>query len=125
MSNLSKIIKGKRYNTASAALIVTQIYQKSGMEERLYRKKTGEYFLFQHGEFCGDKILPLTEETAYRWAESQFGPEYAKRMLCDSNKAISHLSFRVSHSEAEKLKQYALKHNKSQLTVIKDFISTL
>ena len=95
-------IKGKRYNTASAGIdCYADLSEVRNGGTALPKEKPANIFLFQHGEFCGDKILPLTEETAYRWAESQFGPEYAKRMLCDSNKAISHLSFRVSHTEAE------------------------
>ena len=37
--SMAKIIKGKRYNTESAALIITHENTLQEWEERLYRKK--------------------------------------------------------------------------------------
>ena len=123
--SMAKIIKGKRYNTESASLLVSHENPLRGQEERLYRKKTGEYFLLYIDYITGERIAPLTAETLKQWAISRCGPDFYTQMLDSPPDTISHLSFRVSHSEAEKLKQYALKHNKSQLTVIRDFISAL
>ena len=84
---MKKIINGKRYDTDTAknvgywcANITDGIYR---IEETLFRKKTGEYFLFASGgprtkcasctetgaPCSGEKIIPLSEETAREWAE--------------------------------------------------------
>lgn len=123
--SMAKIIKGKRYNTESAALIITHENTLQEWEERLYRKKTGEYFLLYTDSIIGDKITPLTANSLKQWVISRVGQDFYTQMFDSPPDTISHLSFRVTHSEAEKLKQYALKHNKSQLTVIRDFISAL
>lgn len=84
---MKKIINGKKYNTDTAVIIG---YHSNGyysnnfnyVEESLYRKKTGEFFL--HGEGgamtkyakssgdnwgYGEMIIPLTEQEARSWAE--------------------------------------------------------
>lgn len=132
--SMARIIKGKRYNTASAVSVgewrnydIKETTLPNVLHyENLYRKKTGEYFLF-YLIGVASVILPLSEEAARTWAKEKlsdydYRAEFERVPLEES---ISHLSFRVSHTEAEKLKQYALKHNKSQLTVIKDFLKTL
>lgn len=92
---MKRIINGKKYNTETATEVG---YASSGLsyrdfgwwEERLYRKRTGEFFL--HGEggpmtnyakycgdcrACGEDILPMTEEQAKMWAERHLdGDEY-------------------------------------------------
>ena len=85
--NMEKIINGRRYNTDTAKLVgywctdVTDGLDR--IEESLYRKKTGEFFLFgvggprtkyagwtDTGNLCsGEKIIPLSEEAAREWAE--------------------------------------------------------
>ena len=87
---MKKIINGKKYDTETAEAVAS--WSNAGswrdfrhMEEVLYRKKTGEYFL--HGEggpmtkYCqsdgtgcctgGDLITPMTEEEAREWAEKR------------------------------------------------------
>lgn len=85
---MKKIIDGKKYDTETATRV--GFYSNYGswrdfdhFEETLYRKKTGEHFLFGEGgpatkysESCGDnsfsggcRIIPLTEEKAKAWAE--------------------------------------------------------
>lgn len=85
---MKKIINGKLYDTDTAKQIDTMYHGDSPSDfryyaERLYKKRTGEYFL--HGEggpmtqyavSCGqnqwrggEKIIPLTYEAAKKWAE--------------------------------------------------------
>ena len=136
--SMAKIIKGKRYNTGSA-IAVGYWYSKFPNDcytETLYRKKTGEYFLHRTGNNLGytadgaschgELIIPLSNEVARQWAKEKISADGYEMEFGDKpSDSISHLSFRVSHTEAEKLKQYALKHNKSQLTVVRDYIKTL
>ncbi len=85
---MKKIINGKVYDTDKAKELGT--YANAGswrdfshLEETLYRKKTGEYFL--HGEggpatkyakavdqnswSGGERIMPMTYDEAREWAE--------------------------------------------------------
>ncbi|MDD6667772.1 MAG: hypothetical protein PUE58_07465 [Lachnospiraceae bacterium] len=85
---MKKIINGKMYNTETANCVG---YWENGYgcgdfqyaEERLYRKRTGEFFI--HGEggamtqyaesdgdaYCGgEKIIPISEDEAKEWAEN-------------------------------------------------------
>lgn len=91
---MKKIIGGKLYNTDTARLVGE--WSNAGdwrdfghMEEALYQKKTGEFFL--HGEggpaskyaeqtgqnswTGGEKIIPLSYETARQWAEDHLTAE--------------------------------------------------
>ncbi len=84
---MKKIINGKKYDTDTAKFLG---YWTNGLggdfrhvREELYRKKTGEYFLYGLGgpmskyascvsQNCwggGEQITPLTEEKAKKWAE--------------------------------------------------------
>ena len=85
---MKKIINGKMYNTETAELL--DVYWNGlsrsdfrFVEEYLYLKKTGEYFLYCRGggmtpyaSHCGnvkrygEKIIPfVNEEAARNWAE--------------------------------------------------------
>ena len=94
---MKKIIKGKMYNTETAEM-VGKMWESSPRDfsfyrEKLYRKKTGEFFLYGEGgpaskyaercglnEWCGgSKIMPFTEEEAREWAERELtADEYIK-----------------------------------------------
>ena len=83
---MKKIINGKRYDTETAEEIgfwrtERSVTDFSYCEETLYRKRTGEFFLYGEGgpgspyanEACGmmgagEAIVPLTEEEAKTWA---------------------------------------------------------
>lgn len=85
---MKKIINGKMYNTETAKVLGTA-YSSAAVnsfeywEETLYKKKTGEYFLYGHGGAAsqyarrvdenswsdGDGFTPLTESGAKIWAE--------------------------------------------------------
>lgn len=86
----SKVIKGKMYNTKTATRVG---YWDNGLfsndcwfeDEELFRKKTGEYFLWVRilsGElsFCNYQdpqrgIIPLSEDQAKEWAELRLDGE--------------------------------------------------
>lgn len=98
---MRKIIDGKSYDTGTAAEVGHMSYGSTSdfryFEETLYKKRTGEYFLYGYGHAmshyakqleqnswgAGEKIVPLTYEAAQRWAEenldadgyeAEFGP---------------------------------------------------
>ena len=86
---IKKIINGKMYNTETATELgefwnglSTNDFRN--LSETLYRKKSGEFFLYGQGgamtEYSrpvgnmtcgGEKIIPFTEEQAKRWAEER------------------------------------------------------
>ncbi len=84
---MRQIINGKLYNTKTAERCGIDSYSSDGYfshwSEELYRKKTGEYFLYGEGgpnsrysrscgqnAWCGgEKIIPMTEAEARDWAE--------------------------------------------------------
>lgn len=91
---MKKIIDGKMYNTETA----TEIHHFNNglpysdfnyLEESLYKKKTGEFFLAGNGgamtkyaHHCADRtscggegIFPLTEDRAKLWAEKHMTTE--------------------------------------------------
>lgn len=84
---MKKIINGKKYDTDTATMMLEWRNNQSGFRycyEALYRKKTGEYFLFGEGGAMtryyksvgdntytgGNAITPMTEKEAREWAES-------------------------------------------------------
>jgi len=83
---MKKILKGKRYDTDTAKLLGEYSAHPGSFDyisEELYRKQTGEYFLYgeggarskyaEHVEQStwgpGEAIIPLTPEAAMQWAE--------------------------------------------------------
>mgnify|MGYP000083951940 CR=1 FL=1 len=99
---MKKIINGKRYNTETAMLLYEYVsdYSRSDgnyYKESLYKKRTGEYFLFGEGgglspyaEYLsgygcytyGYDIRPLSFKEAQKWAEDHMEvEEYDKIFL--------------------------------------------
>lgn len=93
---MKKIIDGRLYNTETAKLVGdcdldVAANDFSWYGEELYRKKTGEYFIFGEGNAAsryaehaygmwqaGKAIIPLTFEQARDWAEEHLtADEYA------------------------------------------------
>lgn len=87
---MKKIINGKMYNTETAKKMGNYWNGRptndfSYVEEVLYKKKTGEFFLYGEGgpmtkySYCVDgssisgtwEIIPLTEAKAKSWAEQR------------------------------------------------------
>lgn len=89
---MKKIINGKVYDTQKAERVGqwnNGLTSFDWCEEALYRKRTGEFFLFGQGgarsryaKSCGDnewsggdKIIPLSYESAQKWAEDRLNAE--------------------------------------------------
>lgn len=122
---MKKIINGKVYNTATAELIGTwsspsAVNDFSHFDESLYRKRTGEFFLFgqggpasryavqveQHGWNIGSKIIPLTWENARDWAEDHLEAEKYEEtfgeVAKDDSRVVVTLSLPTSSLELAK-----------------------
>lgn len=85
---MKKVINGRMYNTETAVSLGEWSNGRGrrdfrGVEETLYRKRSGEYFIggwggsmteyarpaYGGGTCGGEKIFPLTYEAAREWAE--------------------------------------------------------
>ena len=95
---MKKVIDGKRYDTTTATAVGYYSNDLSHRdfkwcEETLYRKRTGEFFLYGAGGALsphaqaypndgygdGETITPMTETTARRWGELRLDyDEYVK-----------------------------------------------
>ncbi len=136
---MDKIINKKRYNTKTAKLIGTG-YSGSPRndyhywEEQLYRKQTGEYFLYGWGnaasryseavgqnEWKGsEKIQPLTYEAARRWAEKHMeAEEYLEHFEADpEDLELTRQSVIMMTQLNAKLRGYAEQSEKSISEVV-------
>jgi hypothetical protein len=90
---MKRIINGKKYDTDTAKNLGSAGYSHPGdfafWSERLYRKRTGEYFLHGIGGAMskyarriglnewsgGEEIIPLSLEEAQKWAEKHLEVE--------------------------------------------------
>lgn len=92
---MKKIINGRRYDTDTAKAVGSDsnglgVRDFGNWQEILYRKTTGEFFLYGHGGpaskyaapcghgwTSGERIIPYTLEEAKEWAEEHLtGDEY-------------------------------------------------
>lgn len=90
---MKKIIDGKTYNTETAKVVSVwrngEYGNMSYVEETLYKKKTGEYFLYGESGAVGKyakkvgcnnwsdsaAIIPFTEDQAKEWLEEHGSAE--------------------------------------------------
>lgn len=91
---MKKIINGKKYDTETATRVGywDSDYSRNDFnwyEEILFRKRTGEYFLYGNGNamspYCrsvdyntwceGERITPMSESSAREWAENKLSCE--------------------------------------------------
>lgn len=79
---MNKIINNRKYDTNTAKEIFRCAFL-DGSSVTLYRKKTGEFFMYYWGSLNGERIKPLTEDEAKDWVadkmdadayEELFGP---------------------------------------------------
>jgi hypothetical protein len=141
---MKKIINGKVYDTETAKRVAVY-YASCGRsdfhyyEEELYRKKTGEFFLYGSGnaaspysercgqnEWCGgEKIVPLTFAEAQKWAEEHLdGDEYCAIFgEPDEDDEDVMLCVRVSPAASAKLKQEASKRGMTQSALLNLWIT--
>lgn len=128
---MKKVIDGKRYDTDTAKKLAYDSYSNprdfNHWVEELYRKNTGEFFLYGTGgpmsryavstgqnEWSGgEKIIPLTTEAAQAWAEKHLSAdEYEAIFGAVAEEAIEKktCSFSLTAATIEKIKRGAAEH---------------
>lgn len=133
---MKKVINKKRYDTDTAEKLA--YYTNNGddrdlywIAETLYRKTTGEYFLYGEGNAgsCyavhsgqnswsgGEQIIPLTYDDATEWAEKHLdGEEYEAifgAVEDDGNGEKTRVTLTLPTAQAETLRREASAQGKS------------
>lgn len=131
---MKKIIKGKLYNTETTQIIgywesTGSTSDFSHTREELYRKRTGEFFLYGKGgpmskysRSCGNNewsggedITPLTWEAARKWAEYHLDVEEYEACFggVPEDDGVEILSVSLSAALATKARQSAAQEGTS------------
>ena len=125
---MKKIISGKVYDTDKAQEMAT--WSNGGSwrdfahcEETLYRKKTGEYFLYGEGgpmtQYAvaegqnswtgGSRLMPMSYQDATAWAETHLDGDAYERIFGEVTEDESKVTvtYRLSVSAVETVKRRA------------------
>ena len=139
---MKKVIRGRLYDTEKAAEIGYDSYSNRGdfgyWCETLYRKRTGEFFLYGEGgprskyAVCigqnqwsgGEKIIPLTYDEAKDWTEKHLDTDtYMKYFEVSDNVADKEtVAVRLSAAAIDKLKILASKKDTTSSDIIEQMI---
>lgn len=127
---MKKIINGKLYNTETARLVGGWCnaggWSDFGhIEESLYQKKTGEFFIHGEGGAAskyakqdgqnswsgGEAIIPLSYESARKWAEEHLDADEYQSIFgpVEDDDSRSTLLLSLSVSTIERIKREAAK----------------
>lgn len=139
---MNKIIKGRRYDTETAKEISfassSSIGDFSSWSEVLYKKRTGEYFLYGEGGAMskyrtaidqnswpgGEKIVPLSLEEAKEWAEKHMtADEYEEEFgAVEDTPEKTTRTFSLYDGDYAKLKERAVERGVSMSELITELI---
>jgi len=141
-----KIINNKQYNTASAHEVASwdnKEYGLDAVEETLYLKKTGEFFLHGSGGARsryaepsgsggwsgGEKIIPLTLDVAREWVKRNCAGQVYEDLFGEASEpdAVLNkpLSVLVSDADRTRLCAYKARTGKTNSEIIHELIDTL
>ena len=143
---MRKILNNKLYNTDTAKYLAefSSDYPKSDFNwysETLYQKKTGEYFLYGEGGpnthyaqhengmwGYGQQIIPITEETAKKWAEENLDTDTYMKIFGpvpeDDSKFVP-MSVNLLRENYNKLKRESENTRTPMSTIINGLIQKL
>lgn len=132
---MKKVIRGRLYDTEKAVYI-GKFYDeaKPGDDldfyiEELYKKRTGEYFLYGCGNTASgaEKIVPMTYQQAHDWAEENLSPDVYKNEfgMPERNDDKTIISFNLKIGNVEKLKLISAKQDKPMSSIIDELIEKL
>lgn len=142
---MKKIIDGKKYDTDTAHEVAT--YESGSRrefkyyEETLYRKRTGEYFIYGYGhadsryaQLIGDNfgpgeaIIPKTYEQARKWAEDHMEVEdYESEFgeVSESDNGPVAVTVRISEAAKAKLQRESSRTGRTQGEIVEALIDSL
>ena len=141
---MKKVINGKRYDTDAAREIASASSPEGRSdfhwwEETLYRKSTGEYFLYGQGgpaskyaESCGQnqwsggaKIMPVSLETAQKWAEEHLDADAYEEIFGAIEETASKrtVTFSLTEAAIEKIARMAQEQEITKSDVIEKLVT--
>lgn len=138
---MKKIINGKLYDTDTANCVGDWCNTSNGSNftyyhESLYRKRTGEYFLYGYGgpyskyALHGDDkgyskvIIPLKYEAAQKWAEEKLNRDQYIAIFGEIDEDDTHrtMTISISVSAIDRAKRNASRANLSLSAYIEQLI---
>lgn len=140
---MKKIISGRIYDTDTATNLGTwwssqDVRDFSHVEETLYRKRTGEYFLYGYGgpmsKYAraegqnswsgGERIMPMTYDEARAWAEEHLdADEYEAAFgVVTEDESEYALYVKLPMPVADKLRRIASQRGKALRDVLVELI---
>lgn len=139
---MKKIISGRKYDTDTAAYLGSYEHDfKSSFKwymEDLYRKKTGEFFIYGEGHAAspyaqsscdgcfgpGEAIRPLSYEEAQAWAEKHLSTDKYEEIFGEVSEDESRttLSVSMASSTAEAARREAAKRGISLSAYLESLI---
>lgn len=140
---MKKVIRGRLYDTEKAVL-VGEFYDEAMpgndlayYREELYRKRTGEYFIYGTGNAGSkysvwrgstasgtEKIVPMTYQQAQEWAEENLPRNVYENEfgIPERNDDKTIISFNLKIGNIEKLKVISAKQDKPMSSIIDELI---
>lgn len=135
---MKKIIEGKKYDTETAKCIGewwnnNDVRNFSHVEETLYQKRTGEFFIFgvggpsskyarsegQNSWTGGEKIIPVSYPRAKAWAEEKLTVEEFERAFGEVSEGEDDtIVVKVPAAIGAKVRSYAAEHDMSLKDVV-------
>lgn len=141
---MKKIIKGKKYDTDTAEHLASCSHGAKRdfayYEEELYRKRTGEFFLYGYGHAAsryavrvmgdfgpGEDIVPLTYDEAREWAERELSADEYEEIFGEvsEDEELVAVTVRVPASAKAALDREASKTGRSRGEIVADLLSGL
>lgn len=137
---MKKVINGRLYDTSTAKELAKYEYsyrsQFDYYSEALYRKKTGEYFIYGYGHADspykkridhstwgpGEKITPISWDEAREWAEANLSADSYGEIFDPVVDGRETLSISISADAAETARREASKASKSLSAYIESLI---
>lgn len=137
---MQKIIRGKKYNTDTAKEVCC--YSNNlpfggfdWVQETLYVKRTGEYFLHgkggarskyavPDGDFMGggSKIIPLSEKEAQAFVEENGDTETYEKFFGEASEGETRTTIILSETAKKKLQRLALEKRVSISQIVERLI---
>ena len=120
---MNKSINNKRYNTETSQLCGSAVSGQPGdadySKEDLYRKRSGEFFLYIEGTSIKPDIKPLTRVAAIDWVEKHLGKEAMEDLFTvDDSDDKETKGFRLSRAMIEQIRIRAEQTKVSQSDIV-------
>jgi hypothetical protein len=139
---MNKIINGRRYDTERAKKVAEWYNGQYGsfhyVGEQLFRKQTGEFFLYGEGgpmtkyakaigqnEWSGgERIMPLSLEDAQKWAEDHLDADEYEEIFgaTEDTSAKRTVTFSLTEATIEKISRLAVEKDITKSEVIESLL---